>query len=258
MTGFLRALAERVAGEPHEWHAHVPARFEAVQSIALEDHEQAAGDAPRPALVLEPPPTTTAPAGTSTAPTRERPPSPAAAPESSQPKDVSSTPPVVESTAPTTPVHPLREQQPLDEPAVRTPAAARPVVRVTLDESGDASDEPVSAERPRRQPTPAPAAAAPAAARPAEPATVPSPAPPLAPRSTPTPLTPATPPRPRDRPDDDRRAPATPAPIYVRIGRVDVRAVMAPEPVAPVVRAPSPRRGPDLEEYLGSTGRPAL
>jgi hypothetical protein len=258
VTGFLRALAERVAGEPHEWHAHVPARFEAVQAIALEDQEQAAGDAPPPALVLETPPTT-APAEAATPGPRERPLSP-----SIPPHPVDHVPPpsavAMEGTAPAPAVEPPPERRAHREQPTRAAAAARPVVRVTLDDIGGEA-EPGSIAPPTspgRRPTPAPAATAAAAARPAEPTADRSPAPSRAPRSTTTPLTPATPPRSRDRPDDDRRAPATPAPIHVRIGRVDVRAVMAPEPVAPVVRTPAPSRGPDLEEYLGSTGRPAL
>ena len=166
-----------------------------------------------------------------------------------------------EGAAPTPAADPLPEQRPLGEQPTRAAAAARPVVRVTLEDIGDEAEHgsvaPTTSPGRQSTPTPTPAPAA-AAARAAEPAADPSPAPPRAPRSTPTPLTPATPPRSRDRSDDDRRAPAGPAPIHVRVGRVDVRAVMAPEPVAPVVRPPAPRRGPDLEEYLGSTGRPAL
>ena len=147
-----------------------------------------------------------------------------------------------QSPAPTPAADPLREQRPLREQPTCAAAAARPVVRATLDDIGGEAEHGSVAPTtsPGRRGASVPARAAAAAARAATPAADPSPAPPRPPRSTPTPLTPATPPRPRDRPDDDRRPPATPAPIHVRIGRVDVRAVMAPEPVAPVVRAPSP------------------
>ncbi len=112
MTGFLRALAERVAGEPHEWHAHVPARFEAVQAIALEDHEQVAGDAPPPVLVLEPPPATAPAAAATRDATRA-----SAVAERPRPSRWTTcrrrSAAAMEGTAPTPAADPLPEQRPL-------------------------------------------------------------------------------------------------------------------------------------------------
>ena len=236
MTGFLRALAERVAGEPHEWHAHVPARFEAVQAIALEDHEQAADDAHhrhscsslrrrrRPRRPRRRRHASLGAAGHA-ADARGRRAAPLSGCDGRHGADGSRRLPSGAATAPRA-TDARRRGRPAGRARARsTTSRARPSVDRSLRHAS-----------PGRRGAPAPARPPPRAARPrragggsvagATAGTAIDPDPADAGHPAPT----------ARSPDDDRRAPATPAPIHVRIGRVDVRAVMAPEPVAPGVR----------------------
>lgn len=75
------------------------------------------------------------------------------------------------------------------------------------------------------------------------------PAPPLR-RTGPQPLSPASPtlrPAPTSPPE---QTPSTPAPVIVRIGRVDVRATVAPAAPAPAQRRPDGPPALGLKEYL--------